>query len=88
MGKHHLKYLVERSCNAGLKKFDFLIGDEDYKMRWATGTLPNYEVTVFRSGLSALLYTVKISLRQKLKAMKNNSRFLSKLWLWVSKVRG
>lgn len=88
LGKHHLKYLVERSCNSGLKKFDFLIGDEDYKMRWATGTLPNYEVTVFRSGLSALLYTVKISLRQKLKAMKNNSRLLSKLWLWVSKVRG
>lgn len=87
LGKHHLKYLVQRTCDNNMNKFDFMIGDEGYKMRWAMGTVPNYEVIVYRNGLAVFLDNIKLSLRSALKEIKNNSSFLSKLWVWVSKVR-
>ena len=31
-----LGHLVERAYSLGLKRFDFMLGDEPYKARWAT----------------------------------------------------
>ena len=46
-GKVLIKQLIEYAFNRGLKEFDFLLGDEHYKMRWATRTRTSYNVRLF-----------------------------------------
>ncbi|MBK7947571.1 MAG: GNAT family N-acetyltransferase [Deltaproteobacteria bacterium] len=53
-----------RSCFArGLRLFDFLQGDEEYKLKWATGSREILQVYVARRKVRALLPFVSLSIR-------------------------
>ena len=38
-GKIHVAMLIEEACSQGWKGFDFLLGEEPYKMEWSNDTL-------------------------------------------------
>jgi CelD/BcsL family acetyltransferase involved in cellulose biosynthesis len=67
-GKLLLRYWIEDSFAGAYREFDFMVGEEPYKLQWARQTRPNYELGVFkntaRSHLFKCYYTYKPILAQ------------------------
>ena len=51
-----IKSLIQYAIRKKLKEFDFLRGEEQYKMRWRTTIRKNYEYQFTRKGLKSKLY--------------------------------
>jgi CelD/BcsL family acetyltransferase involved in cellulose biosynthesis len=58
-GHVHLVKLIEDAIQQGLKKFDFLKGDEPYKDHWTNSQRNNIRITMARSGIRGR-YRVKL----------------------------
>jgi CelD/BcsL family acetyltransferase involved in cellulose biosynthesis len=51
-----IKNLIQYAIRKNLREFDFLRGEEQYKMRWRTTIRKNYEYRFVRRGLKSKLY--------------------------------
>jgi len=62
-GKLLLHYLIKDSFVKGYREFDFMVGEEPYKLQWTSPTRPNYEIFLFkntvRSNLLRCYYATK-----------------------------
>ena len=67
-GKLLLHYWIKDSFAAGCREFDFMVGEEPYKLQWTSPTRPNHELFVFkhtaRSRLLKCYYTCKPILKK------------------------
>ena len=67
-GKLLLHYWIKDSFAKGYREFDFMVGEEPYKLQWTSTTRPNYELLVFkktaRSHLLKHYYTFKPVLKR------------------------
>lgn len=67
-GKLLLHYWIQDSFAAGYREFDFMVGEEPYKLQWTTTVRPNHELFVFkrtaRSRLLQCYYVVKPVLKR------------------------
>lgn len=75
-GAAHLRALMERAIERGLREFDFTIGDERYKLEWADVDLFLYDhigALNWRGAIPALMQRLEIRLRRKIKQNQ---------WLW------
>ncbi|MFC1633558.1 GNAT family N-acetyltransferase [Planctomycetota bacterium] len=67
-GKLLLHYWIKDSFAKGYREFDFMVGEEPYKLQWTSPTRPNYEFFVFkntaRSHLLKRYYTYKPILKK------------------------
>jgi len=52
-----LAMVVQDLIDRGVRRFDFLRGDEEYKRHWASGDQKTYRYYVFPSGLKADIYS-------------------------------
>ena len=86
-GKVHIRYLIEKSFKESDREFDFLIGDEPYKLRWAKNTKRNYEIRIYRNSFVQKLDYLRIRLRVTLKGIKDKYGLLERLWVNISKVK-
>lgn len=85
IGKLHIIKLIERCFQENYREFDFMIGDEPYKLRWAKSTRKNYEIKIYRNNLLYRLDNIRIKSRGILKDMKNRYPLLERLWTRMSK---
>jgi len=65
IGNLHLMYLLEYSMKQGLKKFDFLRGNEPYKNRWNAMITKNSSITFFRKNLKGNLLHFLLRAREE-----------------------
>ncbi len=89
LGKLHQAYLIEKafedsSCTA----FDFMIGNESYKLKWATGISNCYKIMSYELPFLKSLEIFRLQIRKKLKDIKNSNKLLSNLWREFSKKLG
>jgi len=67
-GKLLLHYWIKDSFAEGYREFDFMVGEEPYKLQWTSPMRPNYELFVFkntaRSNLLKCYYTYKPILKK------------------------
>ncbi len=69
-----LAHLVERAYELGLEEFDFMLGDEEYKVSWATGMHHTARLLAGRPGPAGRL-ALEVSLaRARLRAMLRRSQ--------------
>ena len=86
-GKLHLYYLMQSCFQHGFKLFDFMIGDEAYKLRWANDSVNVIEIKVFSGKMTYLLNSLAWSVKACLKFCKRKSGLLDNIWKSVSKNR-
>jgi CelD/BcsL family acetyltransferase involved in cellulose biosynthesis len=58
---------LERAAKQGLRRYDFLRGGEDYKLRWADGAARDLDLLVHRRSLPAWLALANTRLRELVK---------------------
>lgn len=67
-GKLLLHYWIKDSFARGYRAFDFMVGQESYKLQWTSQTRPNYELFLFkhtaRSHVLKCYYTCKPILKR------------------------
>jgi CelD/BcsL family acetyltransferase involved in cellulose biosynthesis len=64
VGNAHLMHLIRRSIDLGLERFDFLRGDESYKIMWNTSRRHNVRV-ILTKGLKGKLFKMFLNLRAR-----------------------
>ena len=75
-GALHLRELMAHAIRLGLRRFDFTIGDEPYKLEWSDTHLKLYDFTIAATWRGVPV-CIAVALRQKLK------RFIKQTpWLW------
>lgn len=67
LGKILLKPVLQYCFEHGYREFDFMAGDEDYKLKWTDKVRTNYQVSVQRRNLKAGLVKGYASLRKTLR---------------------
>ncbi|UCF77834.1 MAG: GNAT family N-acetyltransferase [Candidatus Eiseniibacteriota bacterium] len=67
LGKILLKPVLEYCFEHGFKLFDFMAGDEDYKLKWTRTTRTNCQISVQKRSLKTRLARVYSRARKKLK---------------------
>jgi len=82
-GRLHLRELLAYAIERGLRRFDFTIGDEHYKLEWSDlrMTLYDYSMAATWRGWPASLLSI---------ARRRAKRFIKQtplLWHWVSRLR-
>lgn len=87
LGKLLISRLIEECFSRQLSAFDFMGGDEAYKLQWSNVSYDNHNMVAFRSGLAARAYRVRRSIRGYLKRLKEKSGVLKRTWLMASKIR-
>ena len=87
IGSFHVMLLIESCFDSHIKRFDFMGGDEAYKLKWSNGSYNNYRILAYRSFLIKLkadLMKVTINFLKPYKEV-----FILKLfWVKVSKLIG
>jgi CelD/BcsL family acetyltransferase involved in cellulose biosynthesis len=63
VGNVHNMHLIERSIQLGLQRFDFLRGDEPYKVRWEASKRTNIRTIISKKGLKGRLFKIYQSLK-------------------------
>lgn len=66
LGKLHIRCLLDRCFERGLS-FDFMGGDEAYKLQWATSCYDVYRYSVYASALACDTYRLKLRVRDALR---------------------
>jgi CelD/BcsL family acetyltransferase involved in cellulose biosynthesis len=62
-----VRYLLDDAIDRGLDEFDFTIGSESYKYRFANRERYNNRIVIFRSGIGRWMYRVVMALARRLK---------------------
>ncbi len=87
LGKLHLKLLIERAFADGCALVDLMIGDDRYKLDWATGARSNWRLVGYRDRRTAALAEGIAGLRVALRKLKVRSRTAQRAWTIISKLR-
>jgi CelD/BcsL family acetyltransferase involved in cellulose biosynthesis len=69
-GAAHLRDLMQRAIERGLRNFDFTIGDERYKQEWADVSMALYDHTAAASLRGAPLVVAAVAFRQLKRTIK------------------
>lgn len=88
IGKLHLMHVIEDAAARKLGSVDLMIGDERYKLDWATGSRVNWRVALYRDAAAGLVDSAVERGRHHLRRVKNRSRVLQRVWTRMSKLRG
>ena len=76
-GSIHIKKNIEYAVDEGISEFDFLLGDEPYKERWATNTRPSYNIIIFNKNCKSKFFKWwLIDLKPKIKKNKTISTLI------------
>jgi CelD/BcsL family acetyltransferase involved in cellulose biosynthesis len=67
LGKILLKPVLAYCFDEGFKVFDFMAGDEDYKLKWTDKMRTNYQLSAQKAGLKTMLAKVYSRARGRLK---------------------
>ena len=67
LGKFHIFKLIEAAIKEGIRRFDFMIGDERYKHQWTRNGYDCSELVAYRSSSSRALDIVKYSVRRRVR---------------------
>lgn len=73
LGKLHIKCLIEYCHQNGVKRFDFMGGDEPYKFQWANDSFPLFSYRSFGNPLLAGAFAFVIHSRARLKTLLRQS---------------
>ncbi len=84
IGNFHLMLILEKCFESEIKRFDFMGGDENYKMKWTDTSYKNYKILGFKAFYLKFFNNVKKNIMNYLKRYKNN-RILKPLWVKISK---
>lgn len=87
LGKLHIYFLLKNCFEQGYDKFDFTIGDEPYKLKWANDSMENYEIKIYKNDFLYRLDISKFLLKHSLKSLKSKSTLLEKAWKKISKIK-
>ena len=74
--------LIKTAFDLGLKEFDFMCGDEPYKLSWTDKKREVYQVVIAKTTPLALAYFLTIKLRWRLA----RSQHLRAMRLWLKKL--
>ncbi len=85
LGKLHIHCLLQSAFAGDVERFDFMGGDEAYKYQWSKESYDIYRYVLYKSRVPFALDSVRLKLRNWLKARKNSSSALQALWRVVSK---
>ena len=85
-GKVMIKYILENSFQNNQTEFDFMLGEESYKLRWSTTERAIFELYVYSSHLFYVLELLRRNVRKWLVALKTRIRFFEKMWVRLSKI--
>lgn len=66
-----LKFAIEDSFKRGYKEFDFLRGDEEYKLRWTKTKRENYQFIIYNNRISSKIPILLTELRTIKKRLIN-----------------
>jgi CelD/BcsL family acetyltransferase involved in cellulose biosynthesis len=69
-----MKFLVEDAVEHGLEEFDFTVGSEPFKYRYANGERCNNRIVIFRSGIACLAYRTVHWLMQSARRIRHDAR--------------
>ena len=84
LGKLHIKCLLEKCFCHGMK-FDFMGGDEPYKLQWANNSYQNIRIRIFSNSLQKLVAVGIYEATKLLRTTKQRSTFINKIWIRFSK---
>ena len=87
IGNFHVMLLIESCFDSHIRRFDFMGGNEAYKLKWSTGSYNNYRIISYRSFLRKLRADLIKAAVNFLKRYKE-SPILKSLWVKVSKLLG
>ena len=77
-GEVLIKYLLDDAISRGLEEFDFTVGCEPFKMRFANATRYNHRLMVFRSRYTYWLFRarqfIRAAKKQKLRKQRPEAR--------------
>jgi CelD/BcsL family acetyltransferase involved in cellulose biosynthesis len=76
-GAAHLRDLISRAIGLGLRRFDFTIGDERYKLEWSDTALKLYDHVAAAAPLGWLLAKHAIASRRLKRLIKQNPRLFA-----------
>ncbi|MDD5773360.1 MAG: GNAT family N-acetyltransferase [bacterium] len=79
LGKLHILNILKKCFEQNLKVFDFMIGDEPYKFKWAKKTFNNYEIKVYNNQLFYKLDNLIFNAREKIVNLKNKYPLLQRI---------
>ena len=51
VGRILLTQLIENCCNNGIEIFDFMVGEEGYKLEWPVSIMQTYDITIYNRTL-------------------------------------
>jgi len=85
IGKLHLQHLLEQSVAEKCARFDLMIGEEAYKLEWATAVAANWRITLYRDQFAAAADRVVASMENVARHLRGRSRLAQRLWLRFSK---
>lgn len=88
LGKLHIKCLIEYCHQNGLKRFDFMGGDESYKFQWANDSFPLFSYRSFGTPLLAGAFAFAIQSRARLKTLSRQSGAATAIRRKISKLFG
>jgi CelD/BcsL family acetyltransferase involved in cellulose biosynthesis len=85
-GRIHLNHLLRRAVGQGLRRFDFTIGNETYKLDWSDRESPLYDLLVPVTPLGRVIVAAELRFRMAKRAIKRNQRLWemfrrSRAWL-------
>ena len=87
IGSFHLMLLIEACFNSDIKRFDFMGGNEAYKLKWSDGIYSNYKIVAYRSLVPKLQADLKEFTVGFLRRYKDIPA-LKSLWVTGSKFIG
>lgn len=86
LGKLHISKLIEYCYLNGFTVFDFMGGDESYKSQWTNKRYDLIKIAIFNTKFSYFRHKLLINCIDFAKGKKNKSKFITKIWIMVSKV--
>jgi len=85
LGKLHIRCLIER-CFARGMTFDFMGGDETYKLQWAEGGYEVYRYMLYSGAMARIFGAMKLQAREALRGALRGSRHLAAIRKSLSKL--
>jgi CelD/BcsL family acetyltransferase involved in cellulose biosynthesis len=86
LGKLHIKCLIQYCYENGLKRFDFMGGDEPYKFQWANDSFPLLSYRSFGNPLQAVAFAFAMVNRTWLKTLLRHSSLAAVIQRKISKL--
>jgi len=85
VGKLHLKHLVAQSFADKCARFDMMIGEEHYKLEWATDAAVHWKITLYPDRRAAAADRVVLSMENVARHIAARSRLAQRFRVRLSK---